>query len=74
MEKITVTILKGPMIVVPDAERDVWAEELVAATEGEGKEQLQEADGYLCPLQNPLLYILLSCHLLQNRSKIPLFG
>lgn len=32
------TLLKGLMIVVPDAERDVWAEELVAATEGEVKE------------------------------------
>lgn len=57
------------MIAVSDAEKGVWAEELVAATEGEVKEQLEEADGYLCPLQPPLACGLLSCHLLQNRAK-----
>lgn len=62
------TILKGLMIVVPDAEKGVWAEELVAAT-GEVKEELEVADSYLCLLQPPLASILLSCRLLQNTAK-----
>lgn len=47
------TILKGLVIVAPDAEKGVWAEELVVAASGEIKEELEEADGYLCPLPDP---------------------